>query len=137
MEGAACAVVEPRVPSFFVPSEDGTRPEKRDTGVQLPGRSCQFESFITFCEIIMTDFYTIEETAELFRCGTRTIRRAIRSGRLAAAKPFGTWLVPASEVDRLTSPAEKPRPKVRTRKQAYADRCAYELERLKKLGVVK
>ena len=49
-------------------------------------------------------YYTPEEVAEMYRLDSSTIRRWIRTGRLAALKPGRDYRIPESEVLRLGQP---------------------------------
>jgi excisionase family DNA binding protein len=48
-------------------------------------------------------FYTIQETAHLLRCSTKTVRRQIARGHLLATKPKGLriWLIPEAAIKDL------------------------------------
>ena len=55
--------------------------------------------------------YTIEETAEIFRCSTDTIYRRLREGKLAHVRPCGMrrTLIPAEEIEREIRKSTTPR----------------------------
>jgi excisionase family DNA binding protein len=47
---------------------------------------------------------TVREASLIFRCCTRTILNRIRAGKLKAVKPGQCWLIPKSEIKRVTEP---------------------------------
>jgi excisionase family DNA binding protein len=46
-----------------------------------------------------TLYLTVQEVADRMRCEHRTVRRAIRSGEVQAARIGGRWLIPEDAVD--------------------------------------
>lgn len=53
------------------------------------------------------DFYTIEETADLFGVHAQTVRRMIRAGKLQYYKVGVQIRIAASELEKLKVPAEQ------------------------------
>lgn len=61
-----------------------------------------------------TTYLTPEEAAQLAHCSTKTIRRAIASGRLRAFRPTTRLLLAESDVRAwVESPAPEPKPRRR------------------------
>lgn len=52
------------------------------------------------------DFYTVEETAELFGVHSKTIRRMIQAGKIEHYKIGAQIRIAASELERLKVPAK-------------------------------
>jgi len=50
-------------------------------------------------------FLTVNEAAEILRVTPETVYQRIKSGDVKAAKPFGEYRIPQSEVDRLLAPS--------------------------------
>ena len=47
------------------------------------------------------DYYTLLETANIFKIRIRTVREWLKIGKIQAEKQGTMWAVPASEIDRL------------------------------------
>jgi excisionase family DNA binding protein len=66
------------------------------------------------------EHFTTDELALKLKVNTETVRRLIRSGKLAAIKLGNTYRVPAAEYERFTTPAPRPT-KPRTQRDAIRE----------------
>lgn len=53
------------------------------------------------------EFYTVEETAELFKVSAKTIRRMVHAGKIEHYKIGVQIRIAASELERLKVPAKE------------------------------
>ena len=63
------------------------------------------------------DFYTTDEVAQKLNVNIETVRRLIRSGKLAAIQIGLNYRIPVAEYDRFATPAPKQQ-KPRTQRDA-------------------